>query len=101
MVNSKNSRCRVQSGSAGAKFGAGTSAGTEEEIWVEGMTQPGTLEVQDSASKDSRNEARQGGANVSYSGIRLRRMVRRRCQFGGAGESGRDREAGLGLNTEV
>jgi len=35
-------------GSAGARFGAATVGGPEEETWVEGMAQPGTVEEPDS-----------------------------------------------------
>jgi histidine kinase/DNA gyrase B/HSP90-like ATPase len=39
-------------GSAGAKFGSASQAGAEQDKWVEGTTQPGTLEEQDSAKSN-------------------------------------------------
>lgn len=43
----------AQSGSAGARFGGRAGSGTEQDAWLEGITNPGDVEKQEKANSDS------------------------------------------------
>lgn len=78
-------------GSAGARFGTAMHAGTEEDTWVEGMTQPGTLEEPDSAKKANGQKRGRKTPNIPVAGSPDRDGPAAVDPTGGAGKRARPR----------